>query len=176
MNSNVSVQWDVICLVVINALIALGNLAMIWITKRIANSSTQSAKAQEDQNTALIMLDCLRLYNDIQKDRTKAKLARSVDMAKDYYREMMDLHWTEYYLWKRGMIFDNVMKLWLSARHRNHENDEITIDHGNGQTESVSYRDEWRHLRDSNYFAPLDPFKAFIGNVHDGEIDEAMKK
>lgn len=169
MSNSASIEWHVIFLAVINALIAFGSLAMVYMSKK-------SIKTQEDQNRSLIMIECLRLYADIQRGRTKAVTEKNAQMAKDYYREMLDLHWTEYYLWKNKMIYDGVMKLWLDARHRNYKDDRLTIETAPGAVVNVAYSDVWAELRNIKYFAPNDPFVSFIEKVHDGTIEEAMKE
>lgn len=144
------------------AVIAIANLCVVVVALRSNKKSDESIKSN-------IMLQCLEKYVMIRKDRTKATTEKSVEMARDYYREFIDLFWFEFQLWKDGLIDDHIMKAWLYSRHESYLHDEIKC-----ISEKVSYKDVWDEMRKSRYFSPGDPFLIFMDYSHDNKVEEAM--
>jgi hypothetical protein len=152
----------------------VGQVAAPLVAAGAAWLSYLAVRALSKQTKASVLLLCLGAYVDVRKGRTKALREASADLCFDYYRELFDLHWTEFQLWKAGMIEPHVMKAWLDVRHRNHgKDDALDFKDAAGQ-HKVTYREVWAKLIDE-YFAPSDPFVQFMRLVHDGDIKEAMK-
>lgn len=64
-----------------------------------AYMSFRSIKANINTTKSLVLLNCLKEYIDVRKDRTKALKDNNKELCFDYYRELFDLHWTEFRLW-----------------------------------------------------------------------------
>lgn len=125
-----------------------------------------------------ILFNALNSYIAIQKDRRKAVSEKDPELANEYYREMFDLHWTEFNLWRKGYIDDNIMKAWLHARRRNYEHDTISTVDQKGNTVEVSYSAVWDSLVDPQnaYFIEGDPFKEFMNDAHNNNIQQAIDR
>lgn len=134
-----------------------------------------TAKATERATTASNLLNCLNTYVALMRSRTKALEARSERQCKDFYRELFDLHWTEFQIWREGMIPEHVMKAWLAIRHRNHATDALSFTTDDGQQITVSYRQVWEELKSANYFEGTDPFIKFMDKAHSEVITDMQK-
>lgn len=134
-----------------------------------------TAKATEKATTASNLVNCLNTYTTLMRARTKALEERSERQCKDFYRGLFDLHWTEFQIWREGMIPDHVMKAWLAVRYRNYATDALTFDRDDGQEITVSYKQVWEELKNRNYFEGTDPFVKFMDKAH-GEVITDMKE
>jgi len=135
-----------------------------WLEARAVSKSTTSSN----------LVNCLNAYITIMRARTKALEDKSEQQCKDFYRELFDLHWTEFQMWRDGLIPDHVMEAWLAVRGRNYREDSIQFDK-DGQRVTVSYRQVWDELDDKRYFEPTDPFIQFMDRAHE-EVITDMKQ
>lgn len=122
-----------------------------------------------------VLLQCLEDYIEIQKHRTDALMKRNEKLCLDYYRELFDLHWTEFRLWKSGFIDDETMSTWLKIRYRNYLNDAISFMDDAGKEIKISYKESWEKLINENYFEKDDLFIKFMGYAHNDEIPRAIE-
>lgn len=123
------------------------------------------------------LLSCLERYIAIMKDRREAQDEQSVQLAEDFFREMFDLHWSEFYLWRDGVIPDRAMLSWLRVRKRNFDGEAIPCRTASGEEKSVTYKECWEAAASQNYFEIDDPFRQFMDKTHAGELTtlEALK-
>lgn len=157
-------------------LIATGITAISAIFAAIAASlSYLSIKTNVDTAKSQVLLQCLREYIEIRNHRTKALTEKKKELCEDYYRELFDLHWTEFRLWRWGYIDDETMSLWLSLRFRNYRDDSLIIKNENEVDIKTTYKECWDKLIESNYFEKDDPFTKFMNLVHIEQIKEAIK-
>jgi len=133
------------------------------------------ARAITKSTTASNLVNCLDAYTKLMRDRTKAEEQKSEKLCKDYYRELFDLHWTEFQIWRGDMIPDRVMRAWLAVRRRNYEKDFLQFDTDNGQKITVKYSQIWDELKSQRYFEPSDPYLQFMDKAHE-EVITDMKK
>lgn len=126
-----------------------------------------AAQATKTASRGATLLSCLQNYIDIMKDRRKAEEEESSLSVEEFYRELFDLHWSEFHLWRDDVISDNVMLAWARVRKRNFDEDKA-ISTKDGKT--VTYRNCWDKLKNINYFEIDDPFVKFMKKVHAGEI------
>jgi hypothetical protein len=101
------------------ALAALGACAAAIFTYSAARATAKASRGQT-------LLACLDKYISIMKDKREAAEKQSLSLARQFYRELFDLHWSEFHLWQQGAISDNVMRAWLIVRKRNYDSDGIT--------------------------------------------------
>lgn len=134
-----------------------------------------TAKATEKATTASNLVNCLNTYVGLMRVRTKAAEEKDEKLCKDFYRELFDLHWTEFQIWREGMIPDHVMKAWLAVRHRNYATDALSFTVDNGQEITISYKQVWEELKNINYFEGTDPFIKFMDRAHDEVITDMRK-
>jgi hypothetical protein len=134
-----------------------------------------AVRALRRQTEAQVVLGCLQAYSSVRRRRQKAVQADSADECKEYYRELCDLHWSEYSLYRNRHLSASIMRFWLDARWRDFQNDTMTVRGPGGNAVSVSYADQWRQLVADKYFAPSDRFVDFMNLVHEGKIEEALK-
>ncbi len=125
---------------------------------------------QQKQTRSAILLECLRSYVTIREIQTEALHEDSPLKCFEYYRAVFDLHWSEFQLWYDKQIGDSVMWAWLDARQRNFASDKLTVT-VKGQPQITKYADVWEKLKKEGYFAPKDPFVAFMNKVHEKETD-----
>jgi hypothetical protein len=128
-----------------------------------------------DNEKSKVLLQCLEKYFHVRKDRTKAILERKKEFCEEYYRELLDLTWTEFHLWKKGYIDDDVMMSWSIALYRNHNSEDLPYLNEHGAEVSYRYEDYWKYIIETNYFERTDPFIEFMNNLHLNKIDDAMK-
>lgn len=134
----------------------------------------REAKAVTRSTTSSNLINCLNSYITIMRARAKAIEDKSEQQSKDFYRELLDLHWTEFQMWRDGLIPDHVMKAWLAVRHRNYNEDLIQFNK-DGQEITVSYSQVWDELDNKKYFEPSDPFRQLMIKVHEEVITDVKK-
>jgi hypothetical protein len=135
-----------------------------------------AATATKKASRGAALLSCLQNYIGIMKDKRKAEEEGTSRLAEEFYRELLDLHWSEFHLWRDGVIPDSVMLPWIRVRKRNFNEDRITCTNEGGKI--VTYKDCWSKLEGMNYFEIDDPFVQFMNKVHAGDITtlKALKK
>ena len=153
------------------ALTALTVLSAVFVTYL----SYKSIKTNIDTNKSQVLLQCLREYGQVMKDRTNAKNEKNRELIINYYRELFDLHWTEFRLWKLDFIEDDTMTAWLNGRYRDYLNDSLTAEDENGNDIEISYKDSWNDLVKANYFEKEDKFIIFMKYAYDNHIADALK-
>jgi len=134
-----------------------------------------AVKGLRKQTNATILLTCLQSYLDVRRTRVRATQDKSKGLAYTYYRELFDLHCSEYNLWRRRLIDQEVTKMWIIARRRDFQKDQIVIQDDGEGSNLVSYSDVWQQLLETEYFHPSDPFVEFMNRAHKGEIDAALR-
>lgn len=141
----------------------------------IANWLT--AKSTREAMTASNLINCLNAYITIMRQRTVAVNSKDEQQCKDFYRELFDLHWTEFQLWRQRMIPDNVVNAWLNVRRRNYDPTKgyLQFTSATGETVTVTYQQVWSELKSSEYFESTDPFVPFMDKGHSITIKD-MKK
>lgn len=147
------------------ALAALGACAAALFTWFAARAT---AKANRGQT----ILSCLDKYISVMKDKNEAIQKKNHQLAKAFYRELFDLHWSEFHLWHEGAIPNDVMRAWIAVRRRNYKSDGIVCTTDTGTEHRISYANEWKCLKDTDYFEMNDPFVTFMDKVHDGDISD----
>jgi hypothetical protein len=151
---------------VFTALTALATTVLSLITY-------DSFKRNMDASKSQMLLTCMNHYIQIQKDRTKAIIEKKSDYVREYYREMFDLHWTEFQLWNIGYIDDERMKPWLKLRHKDFDHDYILID-DQPPSDKLTYKQVWNELLDANYFSKNGLFATFMDYAHSNDVEEAL--
>lgn len=122
-----------------------------------------------------VLLQCLERYINVRKDRTKAVHERKKGCCEDYYRELFDLSWTEFQLWRNGYIDDEIVKKWAISRYRCFLNDKITYLDENNTEICCTYQEQWKEAIKNSYFEWDDPYTQFMNYCHEDKIDEVMK-
>jgi hypothetical protein len=135
----------------------------------------RAIKTHLDNEKSKVLLQCLEKYFNVRKDRTRAIQEQRKELCEDYYREILDLLWTEFTLWKSGYIDDEIMIQWSMARLRSYTNE--TLDYlENGKTMSISCKEYWEVVTNHlNYFEITDSFVLFMGHVQSNNIKVAIK-
>lgn len=141
----------------------------------VAYLNYKSIKTNIDTNKSQVLLQCLREYGNVMKDRTNAKNEKNRELIIGYYRELFDLHWTEFRLWKLDFIEDDTMTAWLNSRYRDYLTDYLTAQDENGDEIEISYKDSWDDLVKTNYFEKDDKFLIFMKYAYDNHIEDALK-
>lgn len=137
--------------------------------------SLLSIRANINTARSNVLLRCLEDYLEIQKHRTDALMKKNETLCFDYYRELFDLCWTEFRLWKSGFIDDETMSIWLKIRYRNYDkNDAISFKDATGNDIKVYYKESWKKLIKENYFEKDDLFIKFMEYAHNDEIHKAI--
>ena len=137
--------------------------------------SYKTIKTNIDTNKSQVLLQCLREYINIQKDRTIAIREHNEEMILNYYRELFDLHWTEYQLWRLNFIDDTPMTAWINGRYRDYLDDYLIAKDEKGDEIKIYYKDCWDNLVKTNYFEKDDKFITFVKYAHDNNIKDALK-
>ncbi len=129
-----------------------------------------AANATKKASRGATLLSCLENYISTMKDRRQAQEKQVVQLAEEFFRELFDLHWSEFHLWLDDVIPDNVMLSWLRVRKRNFDGDQILCKAANGEDRLVTYKERWEKVKSDNYFEIDDPFRQFMDKAHVGEI------
>jgi len=161
----------------------MGQEAMAWIMLAAtafaaiaAIAAWRQTRAVSKSTTSSILINCLNAYLGIMRSRTRALENKSEQQCKDFYRELFDLHWTEFQLWREKLIPDHVMNAWLAVRRRNYNKDSLEFETETGKKVSVTYQQLWRELKeDIEYFEPTDPFIRFMDKAHAEAITDMCK-
>lgn len=146
------------------AIAAAAAAIFTWLQARAIKKSTTSSN----------LINCLNSYVNIMRTRSRALENKSELLCKDYYRELFDLHWTEFQMWRDGLIPDHVMDAWLSVRRRNYKEDFLEFDK-DGQKVHVSYQQIWHELEQRKYFEPTDTYCVLMNKAHDEKIADIKK-
>ena len=161
----------------------MGEAAVPWIIMSVAAIAASlaavftyfAARATQKATTASNLVNCLNTYVGLMRARAKAEEEKGQKLCKDFYRELFDLHWTEFQIWREGMIPDHVMKAWLSVRRRNYEKDRLQFISDTGRRITVKYSQVWDELKRQKYFEPTDPYLQFMDKAHE-EVITDMKQ
>jgi hypothetical protein len=181
-DSSTVLAISAIITIFVTLLIAVFNFFAVLAMRR--QGSTLSAQADVMLQQANIMLKetkasvlqkCTESYIIIRRQKSKAVMEKSLEIAKDYYREICDLHWSEFRLYSEDLITESTMKAWLGARARNYSNDKIEFKDIMGNVITVKYADVWKELLKDGYFLEGDPFILFMNTVHEGRLDDALR-
>ena len=149
-------------------LAALGACLAALFTFSAANATKKASRGD-------VLLSCLEKYISIMKDKSKAVEEKSPQWADEFYRELFDLHWSEFHIWQEGVISDRVMQSWLYIRKRNYDSDKIMFKSADGSEKSVTYKEQWDKVKSENYFEINDPFIRFMERAHSGDIADIKK-
>jgi|SRR5208337_2572259 len=122
------------------------------------------ADRRNQQST--LQWDEFETYEKIWEKKIEAETSRDKKKCEDYYREVIDLLWAQFYLWNEGYFSDEMMFIWQSTRRKLwQDNNCIEIDEGS----PVFYRNEWQKLKDTFFLGENDPFVAFIDDIHSND-------
>ena len=147
----------------------------VFFASIAAYLSFRSIKKNIDSTKSQVLLQCLREYINIKKNRTNARLMKNEEMCSNYYIELFDLHWTEFQLWRLFYIDDAVMETWLNSRNRNYLSDFLIAENEKGEKVEIHYKDMWKKVLVENYFEKDDPFVKFMTFAYENKIQEALK-
>lgn len=131
----------------------------------------RQALAVSKSTTSSNLINCLNAYITVMRARTKAIEDKSEEQCKSFYRELFDLHWTEFQMWRDGLIPNHVIEAWLAVRGRNYREDSIQFDK-DGKVVIVSYKQVWDDLIDRRYFEPTDRYLDLMKIVHDEKLTD----
>lgn len=161
--------------IMLGATISAAIAAILTGWAAVANWLT--ARATREAMTASVLIDCLSAYTNLMRQRTSAIRNRSQQECKDYFRELFDLHWTEFQLWRERMIPDHVMNAWLSVRRRNFDPKKGCLEFFTDTQEhiTVTYQQIWDELKSDEYYEATDPFVAFMNKAHTEVITDMSK-
>jgi hypothetical protein len=162
--------------IIVTLIIAILNFCGVLAMHRQGNILKVQAETMLKQTKATIMQKCTETYIIIRRQRSKAIEDKSEELAKDYYREICDLHWSEYILYKEDLIPHSAMKAWLDARSRNYTNDNVPIEDNIRGIRRITYAEVWNELLEKGYFEKDDPFVEFMDKVHKGNVIDVIKE
>lgn len=162
-------DWVTISTIVL----AIAAIISVLFTLVIAIFNFRAVLEMRKGTKASITQKCTEDYIMIRRQRTEAIRQNSKEIAEDYYREICDLHWSEFQFYLENLISEEVLKAWLNARKRNFDSDKIELGDGQGPI-IVKYSEEWKKFVDKGYFEASDPFIEFMTLVHEGKVDEAL--
>jgi len=126
------------------------------------------------QTKSSTMMQCLEKYLKVSEYKYKAKVSGEKAEVEQYWTALLDLHWTEYYLWNKKYVEQDAMVSWLYNRHEDFVNPkgiEYWKEKGEKMAASkeLRYKDHWEELIKDQYFVPGDSFIPFMDNVHHSE-------
>jgi hypothetical protein len=165
------------------------SVAAAFVALISATISVWAYRAQKKQTKTDVLIRCIERYIKIREGRTKSMRDSSLELAEDYYRELFDLLWLEFHVWKSDLINRSVMKKWLEFRYQYWEDDDkikITVkkdkenenkDKDKKKEIDICYKTIWGDLVEEKYFGKKnDPFVRFVNKVHENKIKQAMYK
>lgn len=159
----------------VNTAIGIGTFIAAAAASAAAIFTYFAANATKRASTGAALLSCLDKYISIMKDRTRALSEKSNHSAEEFYRELFDLHWSEFHLWQHGVIPDQFMRSWLYIRKRNYDSDKIIVKSTEGVEKAITYKKMWDKLKAENYFEINDPFVRFMDRAHGAAITDIKK-
>ena len=151
-------------------------IASIIIASFAALMAYMGYQTLHKQTKSATLLHCLDTFLLIRKFRSEAVEIKTRESAERYYRELLDLCWTELRLWQGGLLDYSVFYAWMDSRYRSYINKTgITVDTENGSLK-ITQEDVWKNLVEEQYFSHHDDFILFMNNVFDNKIEYALKK
>ena len=117
---------------------------------------------------------CLQKYMDIMNSKSQAIEAKSVSLAKKYYRELFDLYWMEFELFQISLIDQDIYLNWLNLRYKEYTEERLLHNNEIFKNNNICYKNEWDILAE-DYFLKEDPFVEHMELVHKNKIREAIK-
>ncbi len=151
------------------------DMASIFIAVCAFVVSVVSVMQAKKRTRGNVLLGCLNSYLKIAEHRDKALIDNNPQLAKVYYRELLDLLWSEYRMWQSGLVPNHIMRVWALSNYRNLKQGQIEITTSGAAPVIVTYREVWDELRERKYFDETDSFTIFLKKVESGDIDGAMK-
>ena len=129
-----------------------------------------SANATKEAGRGAVVLNCLERYTAIMKDKRDARTQKNIQLTEEFYRELFDLHWSEFHLWRESIIPDDMMLNWVYAEKRRYDTDKIECTAGNGTTVLITHKDQWATLLNNDYFEMTASFVKFMNQIHSGNF------
>jgi hypothetical protein len=157
---------------VLNLIATLIQAVIALITAIAAGLSLYSIRILKKEAKSSLLFNCMEKFLDINRQRAAALQEKSVTKCEGYFREILDLQWLEFKLWRDKYIETSIFKTWLSGRKKSYEKEKYEFK--TNVTSTASYKHTWHKLVTENYFP--DSFVEFMEMVHRGEIDKALKK
>jgi hypothetical protein len=137
-----------------------------------------SVGVTQAQTRSNIQMTCMTTFAGIQSKRLN--IHDTID-AQNYYRELMDLEWSEYYARSIGSIDKVAFEKWVESWHDLYNKDAIvvhdTVNRNPPLTiinHTVSYRTEWDKWRSYGYFHNKDSFVGFMENIFKKDDSEII--
>lgn len=131
-----------------------------------------STNLLKQQATSEALIGCFNTYVQLRDKRRDAIASKDINMIKDYYMSFVDLCWNEFRLYQCNLIPYHVFYAWMDSRYRNyHKDDNVII----GE-KTISIKSVWEDMISTDYFNQHDDFLVFMSQIHDGKIDDALKK
>ena len=118
------------------------------------------------------LLKLLDKYLDLMKTRHEALEKKDPSKLEVHYRELFDLHWTEYHLFRQKMIDIEVYGAWIKRRYKDYCIQESLITE---PANSITYAYLWKKLVNEGYFEGDDTFVAHMKLVHEGNFNAALE-
>src|SRR4030042_6733665 len=101
---------------IISGVAAFITLAIAWLNRRAVCEMKRQGDTLLKQTKASILQKCTESYIVTRRQRAMAIIEQSEELAKDYFRAICDLYWSEFHLYCEDLITEPVMEAWLEAR------------------------------------------------------------
>lgn len=130
------------------------------------------------QTYANILVSCMENYMQVEKVKAEAIRKKSAALCKESLRELFDLTWREFNLWKMGCIPDTVMIPWLLGRRYQYQQEKLSIRNSRGKITTVEYKKVWQDRIAEGYFDPRSDFGRFMKEIHEGNkrVQDILRK
>ncbi len=121
-----------------------------------------------DQEKAANLVESMKIYMNVQNERraalTETDTAKRRVMARNYWRNLFDMHWLVFQLYRKSDMDQNIFTTWTTSRFINYWSAGESIPVGDGS--SVSYRQEWEQLGQGHYFMDKGEYQVFMKEVY----------
>jgi len=133
---------------------------------RTAQATLMVARSTQDLAAGGVLVNLLAAYGSLRNSADQALQNKDLGLCRAYYRQYFDLLWTEFQLWRRGLIPNSIMHAWLLAVHRSYRDQAFPYRAQDSSEAQLTHKEAWDHAMRELYFDQQDPFVTFVEHVY----------
>jgi len=122
------------------------------VFKGIKTTLAQAQARSEDATSVETMMACMEQYQDLENKVEETEISN----PNRYFELLWNLHFAEYYFWKRRFLPDELYALWIIARYNDFKADKRKD--SPGWTEAAGWTHAKKYLGDAEFTNFVEPW------------------